>query len=95
MLHNSCRHLALVGTQQTEGSCLQGTDEQDVISVNGEIDRIYVKAPDQLKVSLLHSHQLCHLVSSTPTCLGLWQCHFTQISNDCVQLNCQVIQDCS
>ena len=31
----------------------QGTDEQDVISVDGEIDRIYVKAPDQLKVSLL------------------------------------------
>lgn len=29
----------------------QGTDEQDVISVKGEIDRIYVKAPDQLKVS--------------------------------------------
>lgn len=31
----------------------EGTDEQDVISINGEIDRIYVKAPDQLKVSLL------------------------------------------
>lgn len=30
----------------------EGTDEQDVISVSGEIDRIYVKAPDQLKVSL-------------------------------------------
>ena len=30
---------------------LEGTDEQDVIAVAGEIDRIYVKAPDQLKVS--------------------------------------------
>ncbi|KAL3148704.1 hypothetical protein ABBQ38_014117 [Trebouxia sp. C0009 RCD-2024] len=28
----------------------QGTDEQDVISVKGEIDRIYVEAPDQLKI---------------------------------------------
>ena len=28
----------------------EGTDESQVISVNGEIDRIYVKAPDHLKV---------------------------------------------
>lgn len=32
----------------------QATDEQDVVSVQGEIDRIYVKAPDQLKVGLFH-----------------------------------------
>jgi len=29
----------------------EGTDESQVISVNGEIDRIYVKAPDHLKVT--------------------------------------------
>lgn len=29
----------------------EGTDESQVISVNGEIDRIYVKAPDRLKVT--------------------------------------------
>lgn len=28
----------------------EGTDESQVISVNGEIDRIYVKAPDHLKI---------------------------------------------
>ena len=47
-----------MGTKQTKDSCLQGTDQQDEISVDGEIDRIYVKAPDQLKVSLLLLHQL-------------------------------------
>ncbi len=29
----------------------EGTDEAQVISVNGEIDRIYVKAPDHLQVN--------------------------------------------
>lgn len=28
----------------------EGVDQAHVISVNGEIDRIYVKAPDHLKV---------------------------------------------
>ena len=28
----------------------QGTDEQQTISISGEIDRIYVQAPDKIKV---------------------------------------------
>ena len=31
----------------------EGTDEAQVISIAGEIDRIYVKAPDHLKVKLI------------------------------------------
>ena len=29
----------------------EGTDEQQVISINGEFDKIYLKAPDNVKVS--------------------------------------------
>lgn len=94
MLHKSCRHSILAGAKQAEGSCLQGTDEQEVISVEGEIDRIYVKAPDQLKVSLLRSHQLCHVVFSTLTCLSLWESQLTQIIYDCGYMICQVVSDC-
>ena len=45
------------------------TDEQDVISVDREIDRIYVEAPDQLKVGLLDLHQL-HPVHSHVSIYG-------------------------
>ena len=34
----------------------QGTDEQQSISISGEIDRIYVQAPDSIQVR--HSAQL-------------------------------------
>lgn len=30
----------------------QGTDEQQTINIDGEFDRIYVQAPDTIKVSL-------------------------------------------
>ncbi len=49
----------------------EGTDESQVIYVNGEIDRIYVKAPDHLKVTRAVPHPMHNFFSVVMHCVAL------------------------